>query len=229
MNVGTPTFENASLIDLINVDGFHGVCGSHTEASFREVVSQVAKKFQISDVSRIFEIGCGAGAFLRVLETEYSTNVGGVDFSLELIEIAKRNVQASLSLFHEEASYKLNVKDVDICFAHSVFHYFPDNNYASKVMENMASYLKQESGEQSGIAILDVRDMDKSKEYENFRSGTDSRVTLSDIGHTMFTKSFFRDFLRNLGFAKIVIEDRSFSTQYGNSAYSFDVYAFNLK
>lgn len=229
MEKGPPIFENASLIDLIKVDGFHGACGSHTETSFREVVDQVAKKFQITDVYKVFEVGCGAGAFLRALETEYCPNVGGVDFSKELIEIAKSSIHASLGLYHEEASYKLNVMDVDICVAHSVFHYFPDNNYASQVMRNMASYLKPEGGEKCGIAILDVRDMDKSKEYEIFRSGTDSHTTLSEIGHTMFTKSFFRDFLRNLGFTRIEIEDGSFSEQYGNSAYSFNVYAFNRK
>lgn len=71
--------------------------------------------------------------------------------------------------------------------------------------------------------------MDKSKEYEIFRSGTDLHTTLSKIGLTMFTKSFFRDFLRNLGFTRIEIEDGSFSEQYGNSTYSFNVYAFNRK
>ena len=96
-------------------------------------------------------------------------------------------------------------------------------------MRNIASYLNRGGGEECGIAILDVRDMDKSKEYEIFRSGTDLHTTLSKIGLTMFTKSFFRDFLRNLGFTRIEIEDGSFSEQYGNSAYSFNVYAFNRK
>lgn len=162
---------DTSIQDLITLDGFHGIHGFHTVESFSKVVGEFALACKITPSSAVFEFGCGAGAFLKILEDQYQALVGGLDYSTSLIEVAKANIRAPLGLWHQEALETATpTQEVDACFSHSVFHYFPTTEYAKSVLRNMTQVLK--SNGSSTLAILDIRDHAQKKEYLEFRSGS---------------------------------------------------------
>lgn len=213
-----------TLQELIEIDGFHGACGSHSVETFKRQVANLVNSYSsiLTERKKVFEIGCGAGAFLKVLEEVYELDVGGVDFAPTLLQHARKNLRAEFGLFESQACSDVLIRSMDLVFSHSVFHYFPSEQYALDVLDIMTSYLAKDKP--VGLAVLDIRDRNKSLEYFEYRTGSSDEKAATDLGHRLFTKSFFSDALGKLGFDKIEIVDLE-NNGYGNSLYSFNVFA----
>lgn len=215
-----------TVMDLLQINGFHGQHGSHSVESFSDLFKQFAVMARITPKSKVFEFGCGAGAFLKKLEEVGVTKVGGLDFSTELIGIARKNLRAELGLYIREANCASGLpKSVDVVFAHRVFQYFPGYEYAEQVLRQMTSILHKKKS--SVLAILDVRDLTKEKEYYEFRLDKVTKGSKANLGHLLYPEGFFINTLKSLGFDSVEIR-KPFRPDYGNSTYSFDVFARNL-
>lgn len=220
----SPEGFDLNLSDLIELNGFHGIHGTHTNETFQIQVEALMSRFKhlAKNETGIFEIGCGAGAFLKAIEEKYDLNTGGSDLSKALLDHAKNSLEATLGLFHSEAIQDIGIRNLDLIFSHSVFHYFPSEEYAFRVLNLMTSYLAE--NRTAGLAVLDVRDKGKADEYFLFRTESLEPKDWTEVGHKLFSKEFFADSLSTLGFDAIEIVDLEIS-HYGNSPYSFNVFA----
>ena len=214
-----PLALNGSLKSMINANGFDSI-GSMSEEIYLRRVHQVSEQVNLTNVSKAFEVGCGVGAFIRVLEREYGTQVGGADFSNQLIGQARGFLKAPLGLFVAEANEVVDLEvKVDLVISHSVFQYFPSLNYAREVLNAMSSYLTDKGGQ---LAILDVRDSEKRIEYLQSRNLREGEI--DSLGHTLYKKEFFIDSITELGFDEILIQD-CYTPDYANGEFAFDVFA----
>ena len=128
--------ELLSLLEPMELSGYDGKHGTHSVGTLKLKVDSLPSNFhQIvakADV-RNLEIGCGAGGFLKVLEEEHTLNVGGVDFSSNLLEFAKNNLIAKLGWCKSEANHDVGILKLDRVFSSSTCHYFSSEVRISNV------------------------------------------------------------------------------------------------
>ena len=113
----------------------------------------------------IFEVGCGSGAFLLPFY-ENNFHISGIDFSRNLIQIAKRSMPDAAKNFNlTEASLLSSSPRFDMVLANHVFHYFPSLEYASIVLIQML--LKSNRA----VALLGIPDSNTKDKSEAERRG----------------------------------------------------------
>lgn len=113
------------------------------------------------EIKSVYEVGCGAGANLFLFEKE-NIRTGGIDYSEGLIGTAKQVLDTDDIECGEAISLPVNPK-YDSCLSNGVFHYFPDEEYALRVLEKM--YEKA----YYSIGILDIHDIEKKDAFIKYR------------------------------------------------------------
>ena len=207
---------------LIKADGFDSVAGSLSAEHWREYVSELYSLIGIEKHHSIFDFGCGSGAFLY---DHFLTggHVGGVDYSSQLIGIAK-GFMADANFIISDASQIKIAENYDIVTSHSVFQYFDNLVMAETVLANMCQVANEK------IAVLDINDKSQSDVYhaeriakfiENGLSEKDYWDKYRDLNHLFYSKDFFHDFaIQNNLNIKITPQK---NVHYGNSKLRFNV------
>ena len=77
------------LAQLMAADGLDTGFGNVSESSWRAFVRQVGRAVDLQAGARVFEVGCGAGAFLYEWSLT-SIDVAGIDQSAALVDYASR-------------------------------------------------------------------------------------------------------------------------------------------
>lgn len=160
--------ERASLDALIKLDGFDSGAGQITALNWQRYVDHIATRLGMSARDSIYEVGCGAGAFLFALKTS-SVFLGepgilaGLDYSASLIEVA-RSVMPEGKFECIEARHLDPLVPFDFVVANSVFQYFTIE-YALEVLKKMCAKAVK------GVAVLELPDLRKRDESEAFRRG----------------------------------------------------------
>ena len=139
----------------------------------------------------VFEVGCGSGANLYLFKKDGVT-VGGIDYSQKLIDILKKvfdDGDLKECICGEAIECPVDTK-YDAVFSDSVFHYFPDLNYAVEVMEKMVEKSRY------SIGITDVYDIDKKQDYLDWRIKNDENYEerYKDLPKLFYSRKFFEDF-----------------------------------
>lgn len=113
--------------DLLVLNG-----GEHTSIHPPRLGQLIKEHLEFSAPDSVLEIGCGAGVIAQYLGPHYV----GVDYSQSLVK--KHIALLQNSVLHAHA-HDLPFKDksFDKVFAHSVFHYFSDHDYARLVLAEM--------------------------------------------------------------------------------------------
>jgi 2-polyprenyl-3-methyl-5-hydroxy-6-metoxy-1,4-benzoquinol methylase len=178
-----------SLQQLIDLDGFDSPLGAMTEESWREYVAIFINRCLSSKDDSIFEIGCGSGAFLFPLYQQGYT-VGGIDYSAELLYIAKSFMPIFKESFQLLDASKLEIYPKnDIVIANHVIHYFDSLDYTEKVLSNML--LKASKT----VFVSGVPDISLRNESEKMRRGTLSlneyEVKYAGLKILYFERHFF--------------------------------------
>lgn len=134
-----------SLKGLISLDGFDTALGAMEESDWRSYVSLLTDRAKVNPSDTIFEIGCGSGAFLfPFFESGYV--VGGLDYSLPLLNVARSVMPAAKDAFtHEQADRLAELPQYDVLFANHVIHYFSSLDYARSVLVKMLRKSKRMS------------------------------------------------------------------------------------
>lgn len=146
-----------------------------------------AQKYGIKSV---FEVGCGSGPNLLLFQAYYpGIKIGGLDYSSPLIETAKRYISSN-ELVCDEANNLDFTTTYDAVISYSVFHYFPDYEYAWSVLERM--YKKSTRV----LGIMDIHDLQKKSEFLRHRRELtpDYDIRYSGLEKLFYNKSFFLDF-----------------------------------
>lgn len=173
---------------LIMLDGFDTGAGRIEASDWRTYVARIAEKLDIGDRASVYEVGCGAGAFLYALCQRHALTVGGVDYSASLIAAATRALP-------DGEFNVLEAKDVetmpryDYVIANGVFHYF-DLEYAAEVLDRMIKKARL------AVAVMEVPDLRTKDESEALRrdmlSQEEYDAKYAGLEHTYYARDWFK-------------------------------------
>lgn len=207
----------AVLDRLIQADGFDSGAGKISADSWKKYAAFIAKRLGIKEGDSLFELGCGSGAFLYLFY-KIGNKVGGIDYSASLIKIANE-VMSNMDFKVCEA-ININTEDkYDFVISNSVFHYFPDLQYAELVINKM---LEKSN---IGAAILEVPNLALKEGSEKARRGALSPGEYEEkykgLNHLYYDKDWFYGTGKRLN-CTVEIFDQDIEN-YGNNAFRFNV------
>lgn len=210
-----------SLLErLMEADGLDTGFGSVTEAAWREFVMRTAGTLGLGRGSRVFEVGCGAGAFLYPLY-EAGCSVGGLDQSAALIRYATEAMPDG-QWTQGDASTLDPAEGWDVVVACGVFMYFADPGYARGVIARMAAKATR------AVAILDVPDAAVRDSAMAFRRGAMGEAEYAakyrGLDHQFYERSWMERMLIEVGATGVRIEDQRV-TGYQNARFRFNAFA----
>lgn len=191
-----PCEWNGDLDDLINLDGFDTGAGRIDVADWRIYVERIAEKLGIKNNDTVFEVGCGAGAFLYALRERFSIAVGGIDYADGLIAAANHAIpDGEFKVMEAKAIYTF--PEYDYVIANSVFHYF-HFEYAAEVMERMINKAK------IAVAVMEIPDVTTKEESEALRrdimSTDEYERKYKGLEHTYYAGDWFKEQAKARGF-----------------------------
>ena len=214
---------NKIVLDcLVKADGFAGSSRAYKTNDWIEYCENIYSKIGISKEDRIFEIGCGSGAFLYPLYLK-NISVGGNDFSKSLLNLAKNFMPESDFICKDAVNSNLN-SSYEIVVSHSVFQYLNDLSGAEIVIKKMSQMTIKK------FAILDVSDMSKrdlflSERMKNYMkegyTEADFKKRYEGLDHLFYSKEWFRELGSQLNL-KIEIFDQV------NKNYEKSILGFNV-
>ena len=182
----------AVFAELKRIDGFDstGLTTTLIDSMIRQH-ENLSAALKLATDENIFEVGCGAGANLYLFARD-GYEVGGLDYSATLIDIAKKILPAEKvsELICAGADDLPTEKIFDVVFSNSVFGYFDNIDYAERVLEKM--FLKS----RRAVVVQDVYDAAFEAELTAHRRRTienyDERY--KDLPKLFFSQKFFEDF-----------------------------------
>lgn len=203
---------SSDLREVIAVDGFDSGPSAVDAESWRNYVNWFISTVGLSAKDSVYEVGCGAGAFLTVL-AEAGIAVGGSDISPGLIEAAKERLAGE---FHVCEATEAPIGDVDVAFSNSVFQYFPDLDYASDVLGLMCASANQ-------VAVLDVPDFGTRERSEAARAEQSGGLELYRARYEALPHLYYeREWFERSGWSVTVVDQDI--PGYGNSPFRFNVF-----
>ena len=183
--------DDYSLARLIALDGFDNSCSAVTVDDFRAFADRLIEKLALRPGDSVLEVGCGAGAMCKALH-ERGLKVAGVDYTPGLVEICRRAIPDGTFLVAEGATFEMEKKDFDAVISHSVFHYFPSEEYALRTFRRMVEHTR----DGGFIALTDMHDIRKKEEHERRRKemlGEEEYNRLyKEVSHTYYDPSIFQ-------------------------------------
>lgn len=182
------------VLELKRCDGFDILEGG---LSYDDILQQhekikknlsLTKEHVVLPVSSVYEVGGGSGANLLLFEHD-GIRCGEIDYSKSLIDIA-RHVLETKDIVYDEAININILPKYDAVLSNSVFSYFPDLDYAYKVLEKM--YQKANRS----IGIIDIHDREKESEFLAYREKTvsDYKERYKGLPKLFYDRKFFEDF-----------------------------------
>ena len=182
------------FLELKRLDGFDTVQGGIPYQSLINQYKQIKEylidltqaRLDVDNIESVYEVGCGSGANLYLLENDgYRT--GGIDYSSSLLDAA-RQVLKSNDLTCDEAK-NLNVHpEYDVLLSNSVFSYFESDEYAKEVVERMIKKANY------GIGLVDIHDVDLKDAYTEYKRSIVPNYDelYKDLNKHYYSKDFFR-------------------------------------
>lgn len=198
---GSRKIENqvtGSLLErLIALDGFDSPLGLMSEADWRLYGQSFYDRGDIKLKDSLFEIGCGAGAFLYLFH-DSGHNIGGLDFSPPLIAAAKEAMPTAANQFIlSEAINCSPYPKADVVLANHVIHYFESLEYVKDVIKKMIEKSLK------AVAFYGVPNFEKRTASESARRGILSVEEYNNkykgIEILYFDKSWFQEIAINYG------------------------------
>lgn len=121
-------------------------------------------------------------------------DVGGIDYSSALVRIARKSIHPDRlkELVCGEADEMPALIEYDAVISYGVFYYFPDLEYAERVLDLMLKKAK------NVIAVLDVHDIEKKDAYIAYRiKNTENYLErYKGLPKLHYPKNFFEDFAK---------------------------------
>jgi len=208
-----------TLAGLMAADGYDNGFGRVAEESWRRYVKETSRVLGITPQSSVFEIGCGAGAYLYQLY-QSGCESGGLDASSTLVGYA-RQAMPNGNWIVGEASEVNPAPQYDFVISSAVFLYFPSLEYAADVLERMVRKARH------GVMVLDVPDLSTQDQCMNMRVQWEGKeayaLKYKGLDHLYFDRAWFRSRLSALGISRVEIEDQ-WLEGYANAPYRFNVF-----
>jgi trans-aconitate methyltransferase len=206
------------LAQLMAADGYDTGFGDLDEASWRAFVADVGARLEVAPETSIYEVGCGAGAFLLDLHDAGCT-VGGLDASAALVDIARQALPRA-ELQHAPAAAVDPEPRYDVVVSCGAFLYFPSLAYARDVLARMVTKARR------AVAVLDVPDLDRRDAALAMRRGRMDAASYEakyrGLDHLFFERGWFTEALAGM---RVEIHDQAIAG-YANGAHRFNVFAW---
>ncbi|MDA8309987.1 MAG: class I SAM-dependent methyltransferase [Actinomycetota bacterium] len=194
----------ASLLALIRADGFDTPFSFPDADAWTQYVRTFSERLSLPPGSRVYEVGCGAGAFLLPLQ-QTGMGVGGCDLSPALIDLARRALNSQDLSVCEGACAPVRPQ-YDAVIAHGVFQYFPDLSYARTVLARMVEKASR------AVALLDLPDAEREAEEVEARirafGGIDTyRERYEGLDVLSFDRDWLAKVFSDLGMSRVTFTD----------------------
>ena len=210
----------STLSMLLSADGYDTLAAI-TPTAWTEHIHRIASRISLRTGDSVFDVGCGAGAFLWPFR-EKGHRVGGLDYSSRQIDRARAAMPQVADFTVGEARALADQPAYDAVMACGTFLYFPDLPYAEAVFRRMAAKAERT------IAILDLPDLAKKDEILLWRERTLGKKTYREryagLNHLYYAKEWFRNLLEQMDF-DYAIEDQAFE-EYNHARFRFNVFAW---
>jgi ubiquinone/menaquinone biosynthesis C-methylase UbiE len=174
--------EKAWTVDAReSVDRYTAVhLGVLDEGTYQSLLKEILYYVDLPKQSAILDVGCGNGLLTEQFLKRRYRNIVGCDLSTGMIEQARKQMPevrffctdaANLSMFPPES--------FDLVCAHSVFHMFPDDEYAKRAICELFRVTKREGS----IMILDVLGSYWRQWHESLSYGSFWKQLSANIGY----------------------------------------------
>lgn len=141
---------DAALLRALGLGGYLTNTAQVTPDAWSAYVQAIAREMALRPGDRVFEVGCGAGAFLMPLRA-FGCATNGVDYSPGLVAAARQALPGGQ--FEVGEARKVDTAEkYDVVLSNGVFLYFPDFDYAAEVLDRMVRKSLRYT------AVLDVSD-----------------------------------------------------------------------
>ncbi len=205
---------------LMAADGLDTGFGNVTEEAWREFSQGIADRIDAGAGTSVYEVGCGAGAFLYPWH-ERGCKVGGLDQSPALIGFAAEAMPEGDWTVADARSVPTDSRS-EVVLACGVFMYFPDHAYARDVLAKMVAKAT------CHLLVLDVPDRARQDAAMTFRRGSLGEAEYEEkyrgLDHLFFDREWMRQTLASLGASDIEVEDQRVRG-YQNAQFRFNVFA----
>lgn len=207
------------FLELKRMNGFDVMEGGISLDAWLELDAEIQQRLHLTHGDRAFEVGCGAGANLYLLQRAGIT-VGGTDYAEGLVAIARAVLPHAIELYAGEADAIDTTQKYDAVYANSLLHYLTDNVYAERLMERMLEKTTD------AIGLIDVHDRDKEEEFHAYRRSVipDYDARYKGLSNLFFPRSFFEDFARTHDL-RIVFTPMQLRG-YWNAPFNFNVFLY---
>ena len=179
------------FLELKRLNGYDVMEGGIPLDSYLNFHAGLMELLDLTPGKSVYEVGCGAGANLYLMEREGVT-VGGSDYAEGLVETARAIVPDAREMGAMEAADIPTEEKYDAVYSCGVFSYFPDHAYATHVLERMLEKSRY------AVGITELHDRAKRQDYLAFRRTNipnyDERY--EGLGRLFFRREFFEDFAR---------------------------------
>ncbi|MHB1593854.1 MAG: class I SAM-dependent methyltransferase [Streptosporangiaceae bacterium] len=209
------------LADLIAADGYDNSYGAISEQRWRDHAARWAGILGVRSGDVVYEVGCGAGAFLACFR-EMGCAVGGLDVSGAMIRLARRAIPDG-DFRVSEATGLDGVGIADVVVANGSFLYFPSLEYAHQVTTAMVRAARR------AVAILDLPDETRRLAAIAARQAeigaAEYARRYASLDHRYFSRQDMARYLSDLGCAPVWTDDVRIEG-YGNAGFRFDLIGF---
>jgi SAM-dependent methyltransferase len=209
------------LAQLIRANGYDTGHGDVKIDAWMSYIEQVLDRLGAHSGHSIYEVGCGAGAFLAPIR-QRGLAIAGSDYSSTLVTAATK----ALPDGQFECCEARNIPPLpqyDFVVANGVFLYFTDLEYAEAVARAMVGKARL------GVAILEIPDAARKEEtlalrYRVAGGRAEYEKRYDGLHHLYFNRDWLEQTLRKAGATAVVIHDQEIS-DYGNAAGRFNAFA----
>uniref|UniRef100_A0A6C0JA09 Methyltransferase type 11 domain-containing protein n=1 Tax=viral metagenome TaxID=1070528 RepID=A0A6C0JA09_9ZZZZ len=158
--------ENYSLTTLLKLNGhLTSDTGKYDIKNWEETISHFKQNIKYNDKNnyKILEVGCGAGALLKMFEKQ---EIYGIDPSKKYINIIKKALPQGVFINGDALCMDKYDNDFfDIIFCHSCIQYFKDYKYFNDFITLCHKKLKP-CGK---LCLTDLPNLDMKEKYINHR------------------------------------------------------------
>jgi SAM-dependent methyltransferase len=214
-----PAAGGSLLRRLMDADGLDSGFAHVSEAAWLHMIARLASAWDLAPHESVFDVGCGAGAFLLPFH-DAGHPVGGIDGSPGLVAAARQVGLTSVSVAWANGLDPLQRSDVVASFG--VFIYFDSWTYAERVLDRMVAKARRV------VAVLDIPDAARQGEAlaqrQRLAGGAAAYAARYDgLEHRYFDRRWFADALTARGLTDVHVEDQSLDG-YGNAPFRFNAW-----
>ena len=212
--VAAPHLHHLNGYDLLSAD------------EWDEMVGKVVAPLGLKAGDRVYECGCGAGAFLASLQRIYpGVAVSGMDYSESLVKVAASALEGEFKQGDIRDLSFLPAASYDHVISFGAFQYLNSEHDAEKAIHEMARLMAPNAN----LMIGEVSDLDKKAEALAIRAQSHKDQpklsAASDLDHLYLPKSLFERAASDLGLAVSIVDHTTLKLpSYQAARYRYSAY-----